>query len=479
MTPRARRIALLVSCVAPLTPLAEARADDEATTYFKVIVDEAPVRSGAHHSFYPFATVEAGDIVEVTGEREGWARVLTAGPAFDDAVGYVKYSTARTDRIRMLEDGDFAMTLGLTAIIAPNLNSPDPAESWRTIHRMPAGAEIEVIETIQVDRDTIHTVALPPEAVGWINTIELAPADDVEVEAWLAAERAAVEALVEAEPPAPTPVQDPVGSDLLVGIADPGTPGDGVALATPEELLPPPDEVVIEEPIEVIPSAEGEVLVMGAESEAEAEALTEELESDVAEEMEVEAAADADVEDARPSIDDLDAALERLALDDLATAELDPLIALYEELAITTESDREARYAEARLEQLRVWKELQERQARIAAVRARVREQGLTARATRLELEASGSYSAVGRVTPSSIYDGVRLPRLLRIQDPATGRTIAYVQPSETFDWGGMLGALVGIVGPKHYEGSLGLNLVDARRVEVLSATYELDGTAP
>ena len=137
MTPRARRIALLVSCVAPLTLLADARADDEATTYFKVIVDEAPVRSGAHHSFYPFTTVQAGDIVEVTGEREGWARVLTAGPAFDDAVGYVKYSTARTDRIRMLEDGDFAMTLGLTAIIAPNLNSPDPAESWRTIHRAP------------------------------------------------------------------------------------------------------------------------------------------------------------------------------------------------------------------------------------------------------------------------------------------------------------------------------------------------------
>ncbi|MCC7407674.1 MAG: hypothetical protein IT442_06355 [Phycisphaeraceae bacterium] len=80
-------------------------------------------------------------------------------------------------------------------------------------------------------------------------------------------------------------------------------------------------------------------------------------------------------------------------------------------------------------------------------------------------------YSVVGRLLASSVYDGMSLPRLLRLVDPATGRTVAYVDPKLVEGAAYTLGQVVGIVGEVRFDPTLRLNLIDVQKLDVLEAT--------
>jgi hypothetical protein len=82
-------------------------------------------------------------------------------------------------------------------------------------------------------------------------------------------------------------------------------------------------------------------------------------------------------------------------------------------------------------------------------------------------------YDAVGRLLASAVYDGVNLPRLYRLVDPASGRTIAYVDPGAAPQAAGHLGAVVGIRGAARFDPSLKLRLFDVERIEHLAAASE------
>ena len=77
--------------------------------------------------------------------------------------------------------------------------------------------------------------------------------------------------------------------------------------------------------------------------------------------------------------------------------------------------------------------------------------------------------TAVGRLGASTVFDGVRRPRLYRVQDAVTGRTIAYLKPDPGFDLAAMLGQTVGVGGPKTFEDELSVNLVSPRRIDLVS----------
>jgi hypothetical protein len=80
------------------------------------------------------------------------------------------------------------------------------------------------------------------------------------------------------------------------------------------------------------------------------------------------------------------------------------------------------------------------------------------------------SATAVGRVAASTIYDGQSLPKLFRLQDPATGRTIAYLKPDADYALANRIDVIVGIVGDKAYEDALRLNIITPKRVDTLAA---------
>ena len=112
--------------------------------------------------------------------------------------------------------------------------------------------------------------------------------------------------------------------------------------------------------------------------------------------------------------------------------------------------------------------EVQVRRAQMTALQARVHQTTEQAEAARLLLEASERYEAVGQLDASTIYDGKRLPRLLCLRDPVTGRTIGYLEPIDQFDFVSLLGHQVGVVGNRAYDGGLRVSLITPRRIDVL-----------
>jgi hypothetical protein len=76
-------------------------------------------------------------------------------------------------------------------------------------------------------------------------------------------------------------------------------------------------------------------------------------------------------------------------------------------------------------------------------------------------------YEVVGQLDASTIYDGKRLPKLLRIRDDR-GYTLAYLEPNDRFDYANMLGHRVGVVGTRSDDGGLRVTLIKAERIDVL-----------
>ena len=111
---------------------------------------------------------------------------------------------------------------------------------------------------------------------------------------------------------------------------------------------------------------------------------------------------------------------------------------------------------------------MQDRKLELSRLQRAARDTANKAQKARLALEAGG-YSAIGRLNASSVYDGSRLPRLFRLRDPETGRTIVYLKESERFNLPGMLGELIGIVGNKSYDGGLQITIIAPQRIEVLT----------
>ncbi|MFI4898481.1 MAG: hypothetical protein ACIARR_11720 [Phycisphaerales bacterium JB059] len=87
--------------------------------------------------------------------------------------------------------------------------------------------------------------------------------------------------------------------------------------------------------------------------------------------------------------------------------------------------------------------------------------------------QSSRSYSMVGRLAPSAVYDGQRLPLMYRVQsiDPLIGpRTIGYVRPSEGQRFDDRLGQIVGIIGSTTDDDALSLRIIRPERVDALDA---------
>ncbi len=82
------------------------------------------------------------------------------------------------------------------------------------------------------------------------------------------------------------------------------------------------------------------------------------------------------------------------------------------------------------------------------------------------------AYQLVGRMIPSSVYNGQELALLYRVQirDPKSGfeRTVGYVAPQSGQDFRHMLGRVVGVIGSTHVDDSLGLKVIEPERIDLM-----------
>jgi hypothetical protein len=406
----------------------------EPFPYMAALSADDFVRAGADSRYYPFGRLRTGDVVRVIGEKAGWARVATLGPAFDELFGYIKHPKVETARFRLADDGGSGTTTGAMDLFAPNLDARyDPISSWKPVATLAADRELTVLETAAYEDDLIHKVKLPPEAEGWIALSHLRPAAPAEIAAWDAAVAKVQTAPSPAAPPAEAmAAQPPLGRV---------TPNRGAAIDTEGQPAPPTEAV--------------------AEAAAEAPAPPKPKPPRPS----------AEVRLAQIMLKDLEAAYARLLAEPIETAEVDPLRGLYLDLAKRhTESRPIAHYAQTRARQLALWAEVQERKLELADIRARARRTKADAEQARLGLEAMQGYVAAGRLEASIIYDGRNLPKLFRVRHPATGRTLGYVQPDERFDLVTMLGERVGVVGERAYNGELRLTVIKPQRIDLLDS---------
>ena len=164
----------------------------------------------------------------------------------------------------------------------------------------------------------------------------------------------------------------------------------------------------------------------------------------------------------------LEASMKTLQAEDARRAEVLPLAALYREFAeaVATEDPEAAEFARTLVRQLELWARLQAQRERIESLRCDV-----AATNTRLA-EAAGTiqqelgFNAVGRLAGSRIFDGRRLPRLMRLESLETGRTIAYVRASDELELDTRVGEVVGLFGTRTYDPGLQLDIIDAVRVQ-------------
>ncbi|HWB21125.1 MAG TPA: hypothetical protein VG711_12550 [Phycisphaerales bacterium] len=452
---------LTISLVLTTPAIAQdtAAVSPDAASYIGVInADDVYIRAGANESYYAFAKASRGALVQVVGEKFDWIRIATVGPAFKNVLGYIKYETSGAPRLRLSADGSSAVTLGRVDIYAPNLDaSNNPGESWKPIIRLEAEQPLQVVETITTDRELIHKVILPATASGWIHKKFVDQANSAQLAQWkqsladmAAMPRPTVSQTAATKPPAKTvetPSQAPTETkqssetqnDAVVGPQQPAEPS-----ARPQTQGTVPSDL----DAQAAPAEEDRAAEEAAEAEKKMQAL---------------------------KLPDLEAALKQVQGEDPATAELDPLRNLYLEFADRHADDaKAARYAKARAEQLGVWMDIQKQRAELAEAQARAQSDTQDVLHARKALDASAEYVVVGRLVASTIYDGARLPKLLRIQDPGTNRTLAYLRlKPDDHDVASMISQIIGVVGDKSFDEVLQLSIVSPRRIDILSPNQD------
>lgn len=453
-------------------------AEDDG--YIAVLTaDKVYVRSGAANSYYPFGMLREGDLVKVLEEKYNWARVATVGPAFKDMFGYIKQAKGEAPVLRITEGNPIATTLGQINLIAPNLETGNaPQHSWKPIVNLPPDRQVKLLQTIETDTQTIYAVSLTKDASGWVSMAHVRRADAAERQKWedslrkpLPASEKKLEATADETPAQKPVVNQPIAPRQNTRAVD-ETPAPKPAADT-TTTAPTPAATITDQTqpkqFSMQPPQNGDLnaTAEGASDESLAEVQSGEIEPEkgVAEPKVTEVP-----KSPKQRLDALEAALGRLRKEPIETAEVDELQRLYKALAEDAPNDvRIHSFADARAEQLEIWRELQKKKRDLAALDARINSASDDVQAVRYALLTSGNYTAVGRIASSTVYDGTRLPKLYRVQDPGTGRTVAYIRPEKEHDLAGLLDQLVGIMGERNYDGSLGLHIIEPERIDLLA----------
>ncbi len=475
-------VLVAVGFVLGLSRTAAAQSSEKFPYLAAVTAEKTSVRAGADSRYYPFGSVGKNDLVQVVAQKAGWARVRAVGPAFEGFFGYLKLPKTEAARFRLDREGTQGLTLGSTSIFAPNLDEKaEPGRSWKPIAKLPAETTLTVLETYTGDLHVVYKVELPALAEGWINMAHLRRASLEQIAAWEnamngikptpAPQPEAVAAQTSA--PEPTTTQPPQPTEVIATV--PVTTEDmdrvTVAVEPPTDVAPKPTT-----PTPTLLDIPNQVLARDLTPFAPiSQARNDEKDAPIAEQTQPappptdESSAPIEVDISNLTLDDLEGAYARLLREPLETAEVVPLRRLYAAFAREhSGSAIVAHHLGTRVEQLQIWGELQQKVVELNQLRDRAKATRQEVDAVAAALERSGDYVAVGRLDASSIYDGQRLPKLFRLRDLSTGRTVGYLRPSHQVKLPEMLGHLIGIVGEKSYDGGLRLNVLTPRRIDML-----------
>ncbi len=424
-------IGTLLTISLTATPTAPAAAPQPGV---HVVTTEAtPVRCGSTDTHYPFRYADAGQTVNVLEWTPGWARVEARGPVFDDAVVWIRCPEGTPPMVTLEADGRQGVTTRMVELIAPNATASSWSDSFGWAGTLPEGSPVTVRSTSTASAETtggaacqVYTISIPPTATGWISADALAVATAAEAAAYERGWREGP-AWAFTQPTSPLSDWNAWANTRPTWIAS------QVQATEPEEIIE-----VVEVVVEPEPEPEPELLVEVYRNEQ-----FDALENTLA---------------ATP--------LYKLTAMQAANLRAGFVAVIDQE---TEAHPRIAEQAEFRLRQLDLAASINNTRRDIEAARARINRSSKDLDAQRRLLNESPDYVIRGTLAISSVFNGVKRPLYYRLQDPFSGRSLAYVSPESAVDIRGMLGQRVGIVGTMQWNPDMQVMTVTPQRVDLVS----------
>lgn len=480
LTRAARALLAAGACCAPFlapaaAPRAQAQVADAEPYYIEVQRDNVYLRCGDGTVWYAIAQVDADAVLRVDGEGFDWLRV-----AFPDGVG----ALVRAD------EGALDAQRAVVRLTRPSKlryynRDNGVVNSWKTLldQPLPAGEELRHLDTLrdEAGQPVGFLVEAPDEARAFISQQLTNRISEEEALARLGRnDRDDEQQPARAESPAPeqpaqtaaAPREEPAPTET--------------ARSTDESTAPQPEQAAPIEPTstnEPAPEQPAEPADETTDEPAErpvdqTAATNEAAPSPPSDPAPVLTMGDADEEPPGRralTLEELQEAFDRVIAEPILEAEIQPLINGHRELLESLEGDASAEsvraYLRTRIDLLEIRLDLQRQMERVRQIRSRAEQDAESIQSRVAEWRQRPEYLFIGRLAPSAIYDGKRLPllyRLLSVED-APGRTIAYIAPDESLDLNAKLGAIVGVVGAREGRGALRAQVVTPERVDVLN----------
>ncbi len=438
--------------VSPVTPLLEPAYAQAAERYVAPVADGVQMRCNPGSAWYSVATLDSGTVLSVIRTTsEGWLEV--AYPAGTRAV--VKDEEVQVDQA----------TRTATLTRRSRLRAFSPAnpvldECFKAIFDdfLEPGTTLRVEGRIQnlEGKPSGYVVVAPAGATGYVLASEVRDATPDEVSAFRAS-GAAIASAPAAATPAPSrpadsgavqlsdaadaPAQAETESAPVSGELTMGQTGQQESLpgSMPAEQQPAPAQTQITEaqPSPVLPAPRPQ---------------------------------------SGPSLNQLDAAFARMQRQPVASTDPTELIEQFERYAQQLMDDgapqRSIDYVDARIQVLRLREELRMTGVRIDQLATRVDGVQETYEQTLARLANGREYLVVGRLMPSSLYDGERMPLLYRLTsiDATAPRTLAYVTPQPGMELDSKTGAIVGVVGDSGPDTNPSVSIVRPTKIDILQA---------
>ena len=402
----------LVAQTSTPAPATTENTDDSA--WIGVVTStKTPIRCGANESYYPIATAQEGNLVRIVGKRQEWLKCETDGGVFQSIVGYVKYPASSDGALNINgETGTATMEL---EVLGNNIESEELYRSWRPIYRLTEGDTVTVVTTTNTDPGTlhrdayvVHTVSIPPRATGWIHQSAITKATDEQAAAW-------------------------------------GDWTPMIATTTEATEVDETDEMTV---VASIHSEEEGVESTSVEEENNEKTLT------------------------PLSLAELEVKWKKMADEPVMGAEVTPLRDMYTELLNSSTGDLVVeRIATNRIKQLDVWAGLQSQRVKIDNLKNELAEKSQNVNEYRDVFDSFDGYAITGKLALSNTFDGRLRPFLYRIQDPKTGRTLGYVKDQEEFQFGELVGQIVGIKGDATWDPHWRIQMVEGTSLDLVSPT--------
>lgn len=407
---QALTVAAATALVAPA--FAQSRARDVEPYHVVVTADRLAARAGEAETLYRVLELQRDQVLRIDGELNHTLRASypTAGTVF-----------VRADEARL--DGNTVVLTQASKLRAPHLLSGFALSWWPLLDNpMPAGTSLRHVETVKEGDGKVvaYRVTAPTQARLFIDGRSTRRATPEEVQrAGVSAEDDRPKPLVPYQPPQPKP-------------EEPKPAATGTQPAPTPEITPTPP---------------------AADAPAPA----------VAEPAPVR----------KPDrVEQLEAAFQAVRRQPPQEAELEPLMAEFRKTIAELPAGTRRNQLQARLEAMRAQAEWRDNRRRFLEARAALDRDAGRVSEDIAAIERTRVYTIVGQLQPSTVYDGVNLPLMFRIQSVGgvVPRTLGYLRPDPKLELEKMLGQVIGVIGEASIDQTLQLNIVRPVKVDVLRA---------